>query len=87
MPSSLQQTSRCPFGFRQAAPDGPGQFAIKAAGFNRPLTVRFGPDECAYVVDYGAVRDVGADTHFVGANNGPLLQIPGTGVIFKICKS
>jgi hypothetical protein len=56
------------------------------AGFNRPLNIRFGPDGCAYVVDYGAVRDVGADTHFVGAANGPLLQIPGTGVIFKICK-
>jgi hypothetical protein len=56
-------------------------------GFNRPLNVRFGPDGCAYVVDYGAVRDVGADTHFVGPPaNGPLLQIPGTGVIFKICK-
>src|SRR5438094_5008563 len=57
------------------------------AGFNRPLNVRFGPDGCAYVVDYGAVRDVGADTHFVGPpQNGPLLQIPGTGVIWKICK-
>ena len=59
-----------------------------SAGFNRPLNVRFGPDGCAYVVDYGAVRDVGADTRFVGPpENGPLLQIPGTGVIFKICKS
>ena len=53
----------------------------KSSGFNRPLNVRFGPDGCAYVVDYGAVRDVGADTHFVGPpENGPLLQIPGTGV-------
>ena len=58
----------------------------KTAAFNRPLNVRFGPDGCAYIVDYGAVRDVGADTHFVGAGNGPLLQIPGTGVIFKICR-
>jgi hypothetical protein len=55
-------------------------------GFNRPLNVRFGPDGCAYVVDYGAVRDLGADSHFVGPNaNGPLVQIPGTGVIWKIC--
>jgi hypothetical protein len=53
---------------------------------NRPTNVKFGPDGRAYVVDYGVVRDNGADTHFVGANNGPLLQIPGTGVIFKICK-
>ena len=46
--------------------------------------VRFGPDECAYVVDYGAVRDLGSDTHFVGAANGQNVQIPGTGVIWKI---
>lgn len=56
------------------------------SGFNRPTMVRFGPDGCAYVADYGAVRDNGEDTHFVGAGNGPLLQIPGTGVIWKICK-
>jgi hypothetical protein len=55
-------------------------------GFNRPTNIRFGPDGCAYVVDYGAVRDLGSDTHFEGpATNGPLVQIPGTGVIFKIC--
>ena len=55
-------------------------------GFNRPLNVRFGPDGCAYMVDYGAVRDLSADSHFVGPPaNGPLLQIPGTGVIWKIC--
>ena len=34
------------------------------AAFNRPLNVRFGPDGCAWVTDYGAVRDNGADTHF-----------------------
>ena len=54
-------------------------------GFNRPTDVRFGPDGCAYVVDYGAVRDLGSDSHYVGAANGPLVQIPGTGVIWKIC--
>jgi hypothetical protein len=54
--------------------------------FNRPLNVRFGPDGCAWVTDYGAVRDLGADTHFVGPPaNGPLLQIPGTGVVWRIC--
>ena len=56
-------------------------------GFNRPTNIRFGPDGCAYVADYGAVRDVGEDTHFQGpATNGPLVQIPATGVIWKICK-
>jgi hypothetical protein len=55
-------------------------------GFNRPTNIRFGPDGCAYVVDYGAVRDLGSDSHFVGPPaNGPLVQIPGTGVIWKIC--
>jgi|SRR5579864_2681823 len=59
------------------------------AGFNRPTNVRFGPDGCAYVVDYGAVRDPGGGpggaTRFVDAADAPLVQIPGTGVIFKIC--
>jgi hypothetical protein len=54
-------------------------------GFNRPTNIRFGPDGCAYVVDYGAVRDAGADSHVVGTGNGSLVQIPGTGVIWKIC--
>jgi len=54
-------------------------------GFNRPTNVRFGPDGCAYVVDYGAVRDQGADSHVVGTGNGSLVQIPGTGVVWKIC--
>ncbi len=38
--------------FEQAFPDG-----IRA--FNRPTNVKFGPDGCAWVVDYGAVRDFG----------------------------
>ncbi|MBV9151771.1 MAG: hypothetical protein JO204_08355 [Alphaproteobacteria bacterium] len=62
-----------------------GQFAA----FNRPTNVRFGPDGCAYVVDYGAVRDPGGgpggDTRFADPADAPLVQIPGTGVIFKIC--
>jgi hypothetical protein len=60
-------------------------FVTNINGFNRPTNIRFGPDGCAYVADYGAVRDLGSDSHFVGANNGPLVQIPGTGVIWKIC--
>ena len=63
-------------------------FIAGDAGFNRPTNVKFGPDGCAYVVDYGAVRDFGQsdpDAKFVGAGNGPLVQIPGTGVIWKIC--
>jgi hypothetical protein len=65
---------------------GDQAFVTNINGFNRPLDVRFGPDGCAYVVDFGAVRDLSADSHFVGPPaNGPLLQIPGTGVIWKIC--
>jgi hypothetical protein len=65
--------------------------STKTAGFNRPTNVRFGPDGCAYIVDYGAVRDPGGgpggDTRFVNPADAPLVQIPGTGVIFKICRS
>jgi glucose/arabinose dehydrogenase len=59
-------------------------------GFNRPTNVKFGPDGCAYVVDYGAVRDFGqsdADAKFITAGDAPLVQIPGTGVIWKICST
>src|SRR5262249_34855840 len=63
-------------------------FVSGISGFNRPTNVKFGPDGCAYVVDYGAVRDFGQsdpDAKFKGAGNGPLVQIPATGVIWKIC--
>lgn len=57
-------------------------------GINRPTDLKFGPDGCAYLVDYGAVRDFGQSdpaTKFVSAPDAPLVQIPGTGVIWKIC--
>jgi hypothetical protein len=38
--------------FEEAFPDG-------IRGFNSPTNVRFGPDGCAYVAYYGAVRDLG----------------------------
>jgi hypothetical protein len=59
-----------------------------APEFNRPTNVKFGPDGCAWVADYGAVRDFGQsdpETKYVGAANAPLVQIPGTGVIWRIC--
>jgi hypothetical protein len=59
-------------------------------GFNRPTNVKFGPDGCAYVVDYGAVRDFGQSdpaAKFKVAGDGPLVQLPGTGVIWKICST
>src|ERR1700730_17804760 len=67
--------------FEQAFPDG-------IRGINRPTNLRFGPDGCAYLVDYGAVRDFGQSdpaTKFITPADGPLVQFPGTGVIWKIC--
>jgi hypothetical protein len=64
-------------------------FIDGSRGFNRPTNVRFGPDGCAYVADYGAIRDFGqsdADTGFTNPADAGLVQIPGTGVIWKICR-
>jgi hypothetical protein len=66
--------------------DGDQAFISGDRGFNRPTNIRFGPDGCAYVADYGAVLDNGSDTHFKDPADGPLVQIPATGVIWKICK-
>jgi hypothetical protein len=63
-------------------------FVSGIRGFNRPTNIKFGPDGCAWVADYGAVRDFGQsdpDSKFKVAGDGPLLQIPGTGVIWRIC--
>ncbi len=67
--------------FEQAFPDG-------LRGINRPVDLKFGPDDCAYLVDYGAVRDFGQSdpaSKFIDPADAPLVQIPGTGVIWKIC--
>ncbi|HET7786597.1 MAG TPA: hypothetical protein VFL36_11555 [Myxococcales bacterium] len=56
-------------------------------GINRPLQVQFGPDGALYLVDFGAVRDFGQSdsrSRFTNPADAPLLQIPGTGVIWKI---
>jgi len=68
---------------------GDQAFTDGIRGINRPVDLKFGPDDCAYLVDYGAVRDFGQsdpETKFIGASDGPLVQIPGTGVIWKICR-
>jgi hypothetical protein len=49
----------------------------------------FGPDDALYLVDYGAVRDFGqADpaSKYLDPADAPLVQIPGTGVIFRISR-
>ena len=93
--------SRFAFNCRQAEqahdPDGTPRclgeteqaFVMQARGINRPTTIRFGPDGAAYLVDYGAVRDPGgsdAGSRFVNPANAPLVQIPGTGTIWKITR-
>lgn len=70
-------------------------FVEKIHAINRPIQVLFGPDRALYLVDYGAVRDFGQsnpDSRFCQSHkpscegDGPLLQIPHTGVIWKITK-
>jgi hypothetical protein len=61
--------------FEEAFPDG-------IRGFNRPTNVRFGLDGCAYVADYGAVRDLGRsdpDTAFKNGAAAALVQIRAPG--------
>jgi len=64
-------------------------FTASLRGINRPVTLRFGPDGAAYLVDYGAVRDPGGSdpaSSVVSPANLPLVQIPGTGVIWRISR-
>jgi glucose/arabinose dehydrogenase len=64
-------------------------FTEQIHGINRPLQNLFGPDGALYLVDYGAVRDVGRSdprSKYATAADGPLPQIPGTGTIFKITR-
>ncbi len=99
-PNELQLSRfafNCPQGSHSHDPDGSPickaesdqAFPGKLRGINRPTTVRFGPDGAAYLVDYGVVRDPGgADpgSQFVNGADAPLVQIPGTGVIWKITR-
>ena len=65
-------------------------FTAGLKGINRPVDLKFGPDDCAYLVDYGAVRDFGQSdpaSKFIDPADAPLVQIPGTGVIWKICRT
>jgi hypothetical protein len=70
-------------GGEEAFPDG-------LRGINRPIGVWFGPDGAMYLVDYGAVRDFGQSnpaTRFTNAADAPLVQIPHTGVIWRISRT
>ncbi len=77
-------TPRCKGEYDQAFVETP---ALR--GINRPNTAMFGPDGALYLVDYGAVRDFGQSdsrSGFVGPSNAPLVQIPQTGVIWRISR-
>ena len=87
----------CPQASQTRAPDGSPTcrvevdqaFTGRLRGINRPTTLRFGPDGALYLVDYGAVRDPGgsdAASQFADPADAPLVQIPGTGVIWKITR-
>lgn len=68
---------------------GDQAFAEALRGINRPLQVVFGPDGALYLVDYGAVRDFGQSdpkTKFTNPADAPLVQIPHTGVIWRISR-
>jgi hypothetical protein len=63
-------------------------FAAMIHGFNRPTFAMFGPDGALYVVDYGATRDLGAGpTHIASPSEGPLVEIPYTGTIYRISRA
>ena len=99
-PNELQLSRfafNCPQGSHSHNPDGSPTckvevnqaFTGKLRGINRPTTLRFGPDGALYLVDYGVVRDPGGSdpaSKFVNPADAPLVQIPGTGVIWKISR-
>jgi glucose/arabinose dehydrogenase len=99
-PSELQLSRfafNCPAGSHSSNPDGSATckvevdqaFTGRLRGINRPTTLRFGPDGALYLVDYGAVRDPGGSdpaSQFKDGADAPLVQIPGTGVIWKITR-
>jgi glucose/arabinose dehydrogenase len=83
------QQAHDPDGTPRCNGDSDQAFTAMLRGINRPVTIRFGPDGAAYLVDYGAVRDPGgADprSQFADPADAPLVQIPGTGVIWKISR-
>lgn len=90
-------------GRRLCAQPAEQAFIDLISGINRPVDGKFGPDGAFYLVDFGAVRDFGRSTEderpnpatvttpgnskFIDPANLPLVQIPGTGVIWKISRT
>lgn len=87
---NCKQEDQRHIGDAAACTNAKGQaFVNGLRGINRPTTAVFGPDGALYLVDYGAVRDFGRSepgSQFNNPANAPLVQIPGTGVIWKISR-
>ncbi len=78
-----------PDGRRRCTRPANQAFVDQIGGINRPVDGKFGPDGAFYLVDFGAVRDFGRATPgsvFQNPANAPLVQIPGTGVIWRIVR-
>ena len=54
----------------------PGPAGRSLMGLNHPIDVKFGPDSCLYIVDFGVFEVNGQVPN----------AVPGTGVVWKICK-
>lgn len=54
----------------------PGPAGRSLTGFNRPIDVKFGPDQCMYVVDFGVFEVNGQVPN----------AVPDTGAVWKICR-
>ena len=86
---------RAPDGTAMCSGDSDQAFEAPAnspiRGINRPVNAMFGPDGALYVVDYGAVRDFGVSSNgtakFLQPADAPLVQIPHTGVIWRIART
>lgn len=79
---------RCTQPANQAFPDSTVARPIR--GINRPVDGKFGPDGAFYLVDFGITRDGGQSTPASAVNgpaNRPIVQIPRTGVIWKISRT
>jgi hypothetical protein len=90
LPNGAAACKQDPNNLASADITGDQAFADRLRAINRPTNLIFGPDGALYLVDYGAVRDLGnSDPNSAVKNpaDGPLVQIPHTGTIWRITKT
>lgn len=90
LPSGAAACKQDPNNLASADITGDQAFADRLRAINRPTNLLFGPDGALYLVDYGAVRDLGhSDPNSAIKNpaDGPLAQIPHTGTIWRITRT